>query len=58
MTLRQIAAVYAVDETTSKCLRALTRELEGLHVAESDVISIQTEMDDGGVTAWAFYWTG
>ena len=58
MALRQIASVYAVDETTPKCLRALTRELEGLQIVESDIISIQTEMDDAGVTAWAFYWAG
>lgn len=56
MAIRQIVSVDVSESTTPKCLNALTRKLKRLGVAEADVISIQCEMDDAGVTVWAFYW--
>ncbi len=53
---RQIACVDVSRGNTEECLKRLNIELKKRKVAEADVISLQSQMDDAGVTVWAYYW--
>ena len=53
---RQIEYIDAWRQNTRECLETINSVLRERCVAESDVISVQSQMDDGGVTVWVYYW--
>lgn len=53
---RQIECVDVSRGNTKECLKQLNAVLKKRRVAETDVISIDSQMDDAGVTMWAYYW--
>jgi hypothetical protein len=56
MVLRDIGTMDASANTWPDCMSAVTDELHRASIQEADVISLQYEYDDAGVTARVFYW--
>jgi hypothetical protein len=56
MAIREIKTMDTSANTWPDCMSAVTAELRRESVSEADVISLQYEYDDAGVTARVFYW--
>jgi hypothetical protein len=56
MATRQLRAVAVDANNWQACMSALNREIRKARIAETDVVSVQSDYDDGGVSARVFYW--
>lgn len=56
MPIREIRTMDASATTWPDCMNAVTTELRRESISERDVISLQCEYDDAGVTGRVFYW--